>query len=222
MKTISILSQKGGAGKTTIALNIAVAADLKGDAVAVLDLDPQCSATEWGDSRDSETPVVKSIQAARLPNILEKCKENGAELAIIDTMPKVEQDSLRAARLSDLVLIPCRPSILDLRAIRHSFEICQTVGVPALAILNQVPHQGALPDEAEEAIRGMGLNVLPLRLGQRIAYVHALTNGQGVQEYEPHGKAAKEIKKLHTIITKELGKTNNEQSKKGKSKRRAA
>src|SRR5215212_1378238 len=115
MKTITILSQKGGAGKTTIALHLAVAAELDGQQTAIIDLDPQASATSWGDSRAAETPAVVSAQASRLTQVLEAARKAGATLAIIDTAPHSESAALAAARAADLILIPCRPAILDLR-----------------------------------------------------------------------------------------------------------
>src|SRR5690349_17764518 len=117
MKTIAIISQKGGAGKTTLALHLAVAGELAGKTTAVIDLDPQASATGWKDTRSSEAPAVVSAQAARLGKVLEAATENGVELTIIDTAPHSESSALAAARASDLILIPCRPAILDLRAI---------------------------------------------------------------------------------------------------------
>ena len=91
MKKLVILSQKGGAGKTTMAVNLAVAADRLGLAAAVIDIDPQVSATRWGDSRQAETPVVISAHAERLPHFLEKCQQNDADLVIIDTAPHVKE-----------------------------------------------------------------------------------------------------------------------------------
>jgi chromosome partitioning protein len=115
VKKLVILSQKGGAGKTTIAVNLAVAADRHGLAAAVIDIDPQISATRWGDGRQAEAPVVVSSHAERLPHFLEMCQQNDADLVIVDTAPDGEKDALIAARLADFILIPCRPSIVDLQ-----------------------------------------------------------------------------------------------------------
>src|SRR4051812_9330361 len=116
MKVIALLSQKGGAGKTTLALHLAVAAEQDGHQTAIIDLDPQASAASWGDSRAAETPVVVSAQSSRLAQVLEAARNAGAALAIIDTAPHSESAALAAARAADLILIPCRPAILDLRA----------------------------------------------------------------------------------------------------------
>jgi chromosome partitioning protein len=123
MKRLAILSQKGGAGKTTIAVNLAVAADRLGMAAAVIDIDPQVSAARWGDSRQSESPPVISAHAERLSYFLETCRKNSAELVIVDTAPHAQGDALTAARQADFILIPCRPSIVDLRyRIDHQYR----------------------------------------------------------------------------------------------------
>ena len=212
MKTIAILSQKGGAGKTTIALNLAIAAEVKNIAAAVIDLDPQSSAAAWGDSREAVTPAVVSAQAARLEGIMNTCKENGAGMVVIDTAPHAEQSALAAARAADIVIIPCRPSIVDLRAISSTIDLARIAGTPAFIVLNQTPARGTLAEEATQAMTNMNIDVAPVQIGQRVAYVHAFTEGQGVLEYEPKGKAAQEIKTLYRFILKNM-RTQNEQEK---------
>ena len=199
MKTIAILSQKGGAGKTTLAVHLAVAAEKDRKTTALIDLDPQASATSWGDSREQDTPIVISAQATRLPNILATATEQGADLALVDTAPHSEKAALQAARAADLVLIPCRPAIFDLRAIGDTVELIKLAKVDAVIVLNGVPPRGHLADEAIEAVSTYELPVLPVRIGQRAAFTHAVTIGQTAQEYEPSGKAAAEIKKLYKL-----------------------
>jgi chromosome partitioning protein len=197
MKKIAILSQKGGAGKTTLALHLAVAAELDGQQTAVIDLDPQCSAADWGDSREAEGPVVVSGQPSRLGKMLAAAEEAEADLAIIDTAPHSENASLQAARIADFILIPCRPAILDLRAISYTVDLIKLAKTPAAIVLNAVPAQGGLANEAESAVKDYGLPVAPQRLVQRVAYQHSLTAGLAAQEYEATGKAANEIRLLY-------------------------
>lgn len=197
MLTLAVISQKGGAGKTTLALNLAVAAHLKGDTALVVDLDPQGSAAGWADGRSEESPLVTAEQAHRLPGVLETASEHGADLAVLDTAPHSESTALAAARLADLVLVPCRPAIFDLRAISASFDLARLAGTPAAAILNAVPPMGSLADEAAAAIEGGGHLVAPCRIGHRVAFVHAATAGLTPMESDPKGKAATELAALH-------------------------
>ena len=197
MLTIALISQKGGAGKTTLALNLAVASGLAGKPAAVIDLDPQASAAGWADSREQDAPAVVSAQASRLGEMLGTARRHGAALALIDTAPHVETAALAAARAADLVLVPCRPSILDLRAVAASRDIALLAGVPAAAVLCAVPARGPLAGEARAALEGGGLPAAPCAVGQRIAFVHAMTAGLGVQEHAPRSRAAAEIAGLH-------------------------
>src|SRR4051812_37959256 len=125
MKTISILSQKGGAGKTTLAINLAGAAEAAGKQSVIIDLDPQASAKAWHDHRGKETPVVISAQPAMLSQVLKTAEEHGAAFCIIDTAPHSETAALAAARAADLILIPCRPCYLDLKAISTTIDLVQ-------------------------------------------------------------------------------------------------
>lgn len=197
MKIVAVISQKGGAGKTTLALHIAAAAEAAGRPTVVIDLDPQASAAGWKDSRESESPVVVAIPHARLAVGLQAAKDGGATLAVIDTAPHSEGAAMAAARAADLVLIPCRPGILDLRAIGTTAELVKIAGKPAFVILNAMPPQGSrILDDARQAVAVHGIKVAPVTLGQRAAYAHALTVGQTAPEYELEGKAAEEIAAL--------------------------
>ncbi len=204
MKTVAILSQKGGAGKTTLALHLAVAAEQRRRRSAVLDLDPQASAAAWKDARTAETPAVVAAQPARLDKVLAAARTHGADLALIDTAPHSESAALAAARAADLVLIPCRPAILDLRAIGQSIDLARLAGTPALVILNAVPPRGSLAAEAAAAVAAYQVPVAPVFLVQRMAYVHALTAGQVAQEYEPQGKAAAEVARLYMWLRRQV------------------
>jgi chromosome partitioning protein len=205
MKTIAILSQKGGAGKTTLALHLAFAAEQAGSPAAVIDLDPQASATGWRDSRAAEAPVVVSAQAARLPAVLKAARESGAAWAIIDTAPHSESAALAAAWAADFILIPCRPAILDLRAIGSTVDLARLAGKSAAVVLNATPARGSLGDDAAAVVAQYGVMLAPVRIAHRAAYVHALTAGQTALEYEPGGKAAEEIIELYKWLCSHVG-----------------
>ena len=205
MKVLSILSQKGGTGKTTLAVNLSVeAARRMGGGVALIDLDPQVSATRWGDGRSHSSPVVVSCQASRLDHHLEAFRKDQFNWVLIDTAPHSETAALHAARAADLILIPCRPAIFDLRAIAATIELAQVAKVPVFAVLNAVPPRGGLSDEAAEAISGYGVPLAPVRISQRSALVHSLTYSQAISEYEPKGKGNLELMKLYEWVSERL------------------
>ena len=200
MLIIAVISQKGGSGKTTLATNLAVAAELAGQSTLLVDLDPQASATSWGDSREAETPVVVSAQAARLDEVLASARDHDAALCIIDTAPHAESPALAAARAADLVLIPCRPSAYDIRAVAASKDIAELARTPAAAVLSGTPPRGTLAGDAHDVLTSHGLIPAPVHIGHRTAFVHSVIAGLGVQEYEPRAKASREIARLYEWI----------------------
>lgn len=205
MKILTLLSQKGGSGKTTLSLNLAIAATLKGHSVVVIDLDPQQSAARWVRLRTAEAPVILPGHAPNLAALVERARDGGADLVIIDTAPKSESAALAAAKLADLVLIPCQPSNLDLDAVADSVNIAALAKVPAAFVLNNCRASSSLADQAEEALSEYRLVIAPVRIGNRVAFVKSLTEGQGVLEYEPSGPAAREIKALYAAVAKQVG-----------------
>jgi chromosome partitioning protein len=205
MHIVALLSQKGGAGKTSLALHLAVAAEKAGQRCVVIDLDPQASSAAWKDSRENETPVVVSVPPVRLPQALQAARDGGADLVLIDTAPHASDVALAAAEVSHLILIPCRAGILDLRAIGTTARVVKLAGKTAYVVLNAVPpHASNVLADAREAVAVHELDVAPIALRQRAAYAHALTAGQTAQEYEPQGKAAEEIAQFYTWLRREL------------------
>lgn len=206
MKTVAMLSQKGGTGKTTLTLHLAVAAERAGVAATVLDLDPQASASGWSDSRVDARPAVTSIQSSRLQKALQKAAQDGDVLALLDTAPHSADAAIAAADASDLILIPCRAGILDLRAIATTAKIAKLAGKPAFVVLNHAPHRAPrIIEDATDAARQHGLEVAPVVIHQRSAYAHALTAGQTAEEFEPEGKAADEVGQLFGWVRKTVG-----------------
>jgi len=200
MKTIAIVSQKGGSGKTTLALHLAVASAAAGRNTAVIDLDPQASAANWADRRSAELPVVLSAHASRLPHEIRRVREIGGEMLYLDTAPHSDSAALEAARAADLVLIPCRPAILDLEAITNTLAFLRTTGKPVAVVLNAVAPTGQDAALAEEALAARQVQICPAQMGRRIAFARALISGQTAQEFDPDGKAAREIEYVHTFV----------------------
>lgn len=200
MKTIAIISQKGGAGKTTVSIHLAVAAEERGLKTAIFDLDPQASAATWADKRTKEAPAVVSAQASRLPGLLEQAAAQQADLVIIDSAPNADAASLAAARAADIILIPCRPAAFDLNAIGTTLALASVAGKPAFVLLNAVPPQGRVGEEARQALIGGGVAVAEPVLHQLVAFSHAVNDGRSAQELDAKSKAATEISALFDWI----------------------
>lgn len=203
MKTIAIISQKGGSGKTTIAVHLAVCAERAGQVAAIIDLDPQASAFEWSSRREAETPEVIKAKPEQLATLLKQAKNSGLAFAIIDTAPHSDKAATIAAGLADIILIPCRPAAFDVAAIPTTLDILKLAKAKdkAVILLNAVPPQGKTGEEAAEGLANLA-NVAPVRLINRAAYSHAVNDGRSVEEFEPHGKASEEIRALYDFIIK--------------------
>lgn len=205
MQIVAIESQKGGSGKTLTALNLAVAATLAGKTAAVIDLDPQASAAGWRDTRSETDPVVVAVPSSRLPHAIAAAQESGADLVLLDTAPHVEATALAAARAADLILIPCRPGIFDLRSIALTADLVKLAGKTGVIVLNAIPPGATrIVEDARRAAALHGLDVSPFYIQQRAVYGHALTIGQTAQEYEPSSKAAAEVSDLYNWVLLQL------------------
>ena len=158
MKIVSLVSQKGGVGKTTLAMNLAVLAEKRGYATVVFDLDPQASITKWKDKRGPETPPdVVPAQQGRLKTLLALAQKQGAQLVIIDTAGSADSAALAAAEVADLILVPARPNGLDLEAVETTVRLAmQHAKRPFHVVLTQTPSQASIAEEAAEVIEGQG------------------------------------------------------------------
>lgn len=200
MQTVALISQKGGAGKTTVALHLAVAFAASGRNTAVIDLDPQASAASWGDRREAELPVVISAHASRLQHEMKRVRNAGCELLVLDTAPHSDRTALDAAKAADIILMPCRAAILDIEAVSTTLELLQTIGKPIHATLNATTPQGHEAREASEALAELNVQACPTWLGNRVAFARSLISGQTAQEIDPKSKAAREMAQLHTFV----------------------
>jgi chromosome partitioning protein len=196
LKTLAILSRKGGAGKTTLTVHLAVAAEQTGAAVAVFDLDPQASAALWGDRREGQSPAIVAAQAPRLSALLAQARAQEAELVILDTPPHADGIAAEAAAHADAVLIPCRPSAFDLDAIGASVKLARAAGKPVYVVINAAPPVGTEADEMRAALDAAGVPVSPIVIHQRKAFAAFIQEGKTAIEREPRSKAAKEVRDL--------------------------
>jgi chromosome partitioning protein len=216
MYTIALLIQKGGSGKTTLAVSLAAAAAADGLTTLIVDLDPQTSACNWHDRRkekdsSAENPLCLSAQPSRLAAVLKEARESGVDIAIIDTPAKSADAALAAAKVSDLVLVPCRPQTYDLETIKATREIIALSGnKPALAILNDVQPSKDRQGQAKEKLQNEGLPVCPFMLGHRVCFGDAAFFGKSAAEYEPRGKGAEEIRNVYKYTIQIVRKLDKE------------
>jgi chromosome partitioning protein len=212
MKVLGLLSRKGGVGKTTIALHLSVLAQEAGLRVLLIDLDPQGSAAAWWQARERPVPELEKTAPGELERLLKAARDNGVGLAIIDTRPSVEADAVQVAAVSDYLLVPTRPAILDLRAILGTLDIVKGGRHRASIVLNACqPTRGGVGEssstsDARRALKAFGVPVAPGSIVQRAGLSHALLSGQAISETEPGSKAAKEFRALWRYVEKELGK----------------
>lgn len=199
MQIFSMIAQKGGTGKTTLVLNLAIAAEEDSKKTLIIDLDPQISACKWGDRRKEAYPSVISAQPERLPKVLEVAATQGFDMVLIDTPPKSGDAALVAARVADAVLIPCRPQIMDIETLPNLVDILKMAkNPPAKVILNVVPPVGfKRKEEAAALITSFGFEIFEQSISQRVAFGDASILGKSALEYESEGEGAQEIRELY-------------------------
>lgn len=197
MPTVAIVSQKGGSGKTTLALHLATCAAYDGLETCVIDTDPQATAAAWGDWRGDFLPRVTTCPPARIGATIAKELKSGTELVVIDTPPHGDMASREAARAADLILVPTRARAFDLHAMEATSQLVEYAGKPAFVVLNAVPARATrLAEETATFVTGLGLAVCPVRFGERAAFHRSSASGEVASEAEPDGKAAAEVSAL--------------------------
>lgn len=205
MHIITFAAQKGGVGKSTLAVNLAVAAEASGIRTALFDLDPQESATAWSERRQEEAPHVEPISARRLDQAIDAAAASGFGLTIIDTPPAAGTEAAAAAQRADLVLIPCRPSLIDLDAIKRTAQLIASTGRRGSVVLNAAPPTATtLLSDARTLAEATGLQVAAAIMRERSAFRAAWPYGLGVTEHEPKGKAAQEVAMLLKFVLDEV------------------
>ena len=197
MKVLAVLSQKGGVGKTTLATSLAVAAEADGKSVAVIDLDPQATASFWHDTRGKDTPVVVSIQPVRLGAVIKAAQEQGTDLVIIDGAAVQREIAYDAAAVADFVLVPTKPAVFDIKSMTETIKAVQQHQKPLAIVLNMIAPTGVENTDAFDAAEVLGVDICPVTIGNRKAFFRSQGAGLAVQEFEPGGKAAKEVQELY-------------------------
>jgi chromosome partitioning protein len=207
MRTIAFITQKGGAGKTTLAASVAVAAAGAGEKVIAFDLDVQASLVHWGERRKgAHAPsgvLVEPLEVERLPRIRKIVKgvaDAGFTLAIFDTACGDGKTAGMVAEAADLCLLPARPTCLDVEATAATFRSLFLAKRSVAFVLNQCPptHRSSRADQAASALQRLGL--LAPMLASRIDFQDAMAAGLGVTEHASDGKSAQEVQALWSWV----------------------
>ena len=206
MKTLVIASQKGGAGKTTIAAHLGVMAESAGHGpVALIDTDPQASLAKWWNKREAQTPAFSVASVTGLRDHLAALAASGVKLAIIDTPPAVTATIRAVMAEADLVLIPTRPSPLDLEAVGATVELAEAAGQRMVFVVNGAANRARITGDAAVALSQHG-TVAPVTIYQRTDFASSMIDGRTAQEIDPTSKAADEVTRLWTYVSTHLRK----------------
>jgi chromosome partitioning protein len=204
MDILTIASQKGHAGKTTLSAHLAVEAERTGSGpVAVVDTDPQGSLADWWNQRAAETPLFAAVDVVRLTEHMTALQRQGGHLVVIDTPPAF-LDTIRAAiAAADLVLIPARPSPHDLRAVGVGVEMAEASGKPFCFVVNGATPRSLIALEAVQALAQHG-PVAPVIVHQRIDFAASMVDGHTAGEVNPRSRSADEIVNLWKYVDTQL------------------
>jgi chromosome partitioning protein len=205
MLTLAFVAQKGGSGKSTLSTHLAAYAEQQGETVALIDLDPQASALAWHKIRGTDEPIVLPATPAKLEGVVKGAAGLGVTVLMIDTAPHADRGAVAAIRLADLIVMPVRPSLLDIAALRDTVKLLEMTGRTddAIAVLNALPGKGSgVAEEATEAVKSFRVAVLGAHVGQRNSLVTAIAKGKGVTEATPKDAGAQEIRDLWDALVR--------------------
>jgi chromosome partitioning protein len=207
MRTIAFVTQKGGAGKSTLASSIAVAARRAGERVFIIDLDPLQSLVKWSQARDAADVPVEHVPPAKLGKALAALEKKGVSLVVIDAPGADSENSDAAIRAADLCIIPARPNVFDLWASELTRASIKDKKKEYAFLLNQCPpaQQNSRVEQGVATLQEMGALLTPL-ISSRVDYQEAARLGLGVSELHPDGVAAQEMRDLWASIKKRLKK----------------
>lgn len=196
MRAIVFASQKGGTGKSTLAIGLAVVAMEDGERVFILETDPQGTISYWSSRRSNPEPAVERItNQFRLERALRDLKQKGYTLVIIDTPGSDSDVVTEAIRLADLCLIPARPSQADIEAACPTLKATHKFDRKFAFVLNQAPVRGRRPTMVATALSEVGTLALPY-IGMRNDHMDSLATGLGISEFASDGIAAAEVRAL--------------------------
>lgn len=204
MQVLAIASRKGGSGKTTLTGHLAVEAERQGmGPVAVMDIDPQGSLADWWNEREASEPAFVNTTLETLDQDIEKLREQGIRLLIIDTPPAITRAIRDVIGVADMVLIPTRPSPHDLRAVAATVAIVEDLDKPLVFVLNAATPRAKITNEAIVALSQHG-PLAPSIVHQRVDFASSMIDGRTVMELTTATRAAAEIERLWRYLATRL------------------
>lgn len=206
MQVIVFASQKGGSGKTTLTGHLAVAAGRAGyGPVGLIDTDPQGSLCGWWKHRNEPLPSLIRSTASELEGDLSRLRDQGHRLAFIDTPPAATSAISEVIRYADLVVVPCRPSPHDLRAVGATVDMVEKWRKPLVFAVNSATRRARITAEAAVALSQHG-TVAPTTLHHRVDFAASMIDGRTVMEVNESCASAKEVTALWEYVAERLGK----------------
>ena len=204
MRSIAVVSRKGGSGKTTLAAHLAVAAERAGAGpVALIDTDPQASLADWWNARSAETPLFVRTGFDRLEDDSRRIADAGVELLVVDTPPAVTDSIEKCIALADIVVIPSRPSPHDIRSVLSTVKLVEHLGKPLVFVLNAAVGRARITSESISILSQHG-PIAPTVIGQRLDFAVSMIDGRTVMEMPGTSKSSEEIADLWTYLAARL------------------
>lgn len=208
MRVWTITNQKGGAGKTVLATNLAVEGEKSGLKTLLVDLDPQQSATKWWEGREDEAPLLIKCPYGQLVDNLALAKEQEFELVIIDTAGREGLKHTDAIEKASFCVIPCQPSLDDCRSALPTVDIIKGFETPFAFVVTRCPTSGEDLYETKNSLSALGL-VCNTPTIERKCYKRAYAQNMSVCEYDQKDKGAAEIKAIFDWIYSKESRLSN-------------
>jgi len=212
MRVLVFASQKGGSGKTTLSGHLAVEAERTGAGpVALIDTDPQGSLAKWWNVREAEVPVFMQCTFPNLLHDIERARNEGFRLVVIDTPPAVTRAIAEVVAMADLVVLPTRPSPHDLRAVGATVDIVESRNKPMVFVVNSAVPNARITSEAAVALSQHG-TVAPVIIHHRTDFAASMIDGCTVMEVKENCKSAQEVASLWRYVKERLERLGEEPS----------
>ena len=205
MRIISLLTQKGGSGKSTLSAAMAVEMQARGETVFLVDMDPQRSLATWAKGRSDRRLAGAAVGSERLADVLTTLRDRGVTLAVIDTPASLSAATDAAVAAADLIILPVRPTAFDIWSCEATWRRIRALGKDCAFVLNQCSslQTSRRVRDSAAALEAMGGLLTPM-ITARVEYQDAILRGLGPTELDPHGPAADEIRRLCDSVRRRM------------------